>query len=126
MDHTLNGKQLPDNIFWVGAMNPLISIKNNEEKRKEGEKFNFTGVASDTNMYEVRPIPESMDEIVLDFKEFKPDQEESFLNVLLSIQSRESQSFAAVLQTQLQLKSNECELEALKKEQLLLDKEAKT
>jgi hypothetical protein len=78
MDHTLDGKKLPENIFWVAAMNPAVDITNKEQADKYGfsadfsEQNNFAGIASNNQVFTVRHIPPSLDELVLDFKVTAP------------------------------------------------------
>jgi hypothetical protein len=73
IDHSIDGEPLPDNIFWVAAMNPLIDKETEKSKRDKDEdemlkkinKANFTGVAMDTQVFSVRAIPQSMEEVIL-------------------------------------------------------------
>ncbi len=66
-----------ERIFFVAAMNPV----SNEPAGQRVE--NFTGINSTRHVFAVRAIPQSMEELVLDFGTFTPDQESSFLQVLL-------------------------------------------
>lgn len=61
VDHTIDGEEIPSNVLWVAAMNPYDSLKT----------------------FIVRPHPPSMDQLVIDFGTFKPDQEDPFISVLL-------------------------------------------
>ena len=76
MDHSLDGEPLPDNIFWVAAMNPPVEANDRETAIKHGisaafsEKNNFAGVASSNQVFTVRHIPQSLEELVLHFKVF--------------------------------------------------------
>ena len=89
VDHTLDGEPLPSNLFWVAAMNPSSDKVNidPEYNSQQIEQNNFTGVASDQQVFAVRSIPSSLEELVLDFKGLRPEQEKYFLQVLLDIRS---------------------------------------
>jgi hypothetical protein len=63
VDHTIDGEEIPANVLWVGAMTPYDSLKT----------------------FIVLPHPPSMDQLVLDFGTFKPDQEQDFISVLLNM-----------------------------------------
>lgn len=70
IDNTLDGVQLPSNIFLVGAINPAKSDdKPDEEDRPE---------------YYVEHMPGSMDLLILDYAELSQRQEREFLTELVS------------------------------------------
>eukprot|EP01114_Cavostelium_apophysatum_P014001 TRINITY_DN3512_c0_g1_i9.p1 TRINITY_DN3512_c0_g1~~TRINITY_DN3512_c0_g1_i9.p1 ORF type:complete len:5234 (+),score=1501.00 TRINITY_DN3512_c0_g1_i9:231-15932(+) len=94
VDRSLDGIPLPNNIFWVAAMNPIRNdpnepkaIQEEEMMEREAEKRNFTGVNSSDSVFAVRPILESMQELVLDFSKLKTEEEEFFLRVYLDLHS---------------------------------------
>lgn len=112
MDHALDGRPLPNNIFWVAAMNRPEAkheeaIKPREDKRqkqreskqrrgaqdkkirKEEADSNYTGVADGRDgAFSVRPPPVSMDELVLDFARLDERQESAFLRVFFALKKR--------------------------------------
>ncbi|KYQ93487.1 hypothetical protein DLAC_06181 [Tieghemostelium lacteum] len=80
IDGTLDGEgPLPDNIFWIGAMNPLISVK---------DTINYTGRASENTLaFVVQEIPPSMKNLFFDYGTFQSDSEKQFLDTLFETQN---------------------------------------
>lgn len=76
IDHSMDGKSLPDNLLWVGAMNRY-------KGPDKGEATNFTGVATRAPDYIVREHPPSMDSLILNFSSLSESQERNYLKVLL-------------------------------------------
>ena len=84
-DHSLDGKPLPDNIFWVGALNrnddtpiPLAKL----------EHLDFTGVDSGKfiqRAFAVRPPPLSLEPLMLEFGTLSNEQQVHFLDNLLTL-----------------------------------------
>jgi hypothetical protein len=78
LDRTLDGEPLPQNIFFVGAINPYVE--------REQAAIAFTG-QTQAQAYEldftVRPVQPSLGELVLDFESMQPAQEQQFLRAML-------------------------------------------
>ncbi|KYQ93119.1 hypothetical protein DLAC_05744 [Tieghemostelium lacteum] len=81
-DGTLDGEgPLPDNIFWIGAMNPLIKSK---------DKINYTGKTNENNLvFNVQEIPPSMKKYIFDYGTLQVHQEKNFVDSLFEINSIE-------------------------------------
>ncbi|KAF2071719.1 hypothetical protein CYY_006964 [Polysphondylium violaceum] len=90
MDNTVDGKEIPPNIYWVGAMNPLTKI--NPESSLAGSSIDFTGVENaelHNNVFIVQPTPPSMNKILFNFGEFSQSNERPFLDCLFKIKHKE-------------------------------------
>ncbi|KYQ93117.1 hypothetical protein DLAC_11636 [Tieghemostelium lacteum] len=79
IDGTLDGEgPLPENIFWIGAMNPLLESMDN---------INYTGKSNENNLaFFVQEIPPSMKNLFFDFGTFQVQQEENFVDTLFNYQ----------------------------------------
>ena len=90
-DRMYHGKPLPDNIFWVCAINPhlkqnklLVAIQN--------KITNFTGVEKQLLDYVVRPIPDSLNSLSITFAGQSMEQERQFVHSLLKERHPEKNS----------------------------------
>ncbi|GAM22494.1 hypothetical protein SAMD00019534_056690 [Acytostelium subglobosum LB1] len=75
IDGTLDGDTaIPNNIFWVGAMNPV-------QRDKSPHEIDYSGSSQTNNLsFVVRQTPPSMEQLKLNYGRFEPHQEEPFLN----------------------------------------------
>lgn len=76
IDNTLDGEELPNNIFLVGAINPASESNDNDEPE-----------------YCVRNMPDSMKLLVLDFDKLNPDQERDFLSQMFETEAKKRMYF---------------------------------
>eukprot|EP01132_Coremiostelium_polycephalum_P003790 gene3790-4715_t len=81
VDGTLDGENvIPNNIFWIGAMNPPKLSLNS---------VNYTGVnqaASMSNLaFVVKATPPSMKQMFFEYGEFTSENEDSFLDCLFQL-----------------------------------------
>jgi len=89
VDHTLDGVRLPENLFFVAAMNPAETKESRDANAiafiQQQRVVNQTGITSDMDqaVFAVRPPHPSMEQLVFDFADLTCSQEESFLSVML-------------------------------------------
>ena len=87
MDHMLDGVPLPDNIFWVAAINPSNKVADPTiAPSPRGGASNFTGVKSDSQdlRYIVNDMPKSLELVVMEYSSFTTDQERDWIENYLS------------------------------------------
>eukprot|EP01133_Synstelium_polycarpum_P005683 gene5683-6567_t len=81
VDGRLDGQLIiPDNIFFVGAMNPLVTAHG---------VLDFTGTTTITSnkAFVVEPPPPSMNALLFNYGDFNETHERSFLQSLLNLKS---------------------------------------
>lgn len=83
IDHTLDGIELPSNIFWVAAINPASAITGADQP---SQVVNYTGLALDTQnlRYIVNPLPLSLEEAVLNYSSLTNAQEFEWIRRFLN------------------------------------------
>jgi len=84
MDKMIDGKPIPDYIFFVGAINPGTLATNKFGGADEGHP-------NKVNEFVVKPLPPSMDLLVLNFDTLSEDQETMFLKTYLRDRMQDSQ-----------------------------------
>jgi len=82
VDRSLEGKALPENIFWVGAINPprTDSSVSKSEDPDQGRRAVL-------DMYNVRPLPEGWLQMVWDYGALDEEQEKDYVNAKLELWS---------------------------------------
>ena len=88
MDHMLDGVPLPDNIFWVAAINPSNTVADQSDASAAPRTgaSNFTGVKSDSQeqRYIVNELPKSLEPAVMEYSSLMTDQERDWIGNYLS------------------------------------------
>ncbi len=82
VDRSLEGKALPENIFWVGAINPPRT----DSSVFESEDLD-QGRRAVLDMYNVRPLPEGWMQMVWDYGALDDEQEKDYVNAKLELWS---------------------------------------
>ena len=82
VDKSLDGLSLPRNIFWVGAINPVRADVSVDEKEDLDE-----GKRAHLDMYNVRPLPASMYELIWDYGALNEEQERDYIRAKLGLWS---------------------------------------
>eukprot|EP01133_Synstelium_polycarpum_P010778 gene10778-12557_t len=83
IDGTLDGEAcIPDNIFWIGAMNP--------PHKSIGDAVDYTGQSTATSdlAFVVQHPPPSMEQLTLTYGEFSSENEGPFLVSLFSLKTK--------------------------------------
>ena len=74
--HSYQGENLPENIVFIGAVNPYRKAKQN----RVGLKINKNDNIEETDLvYTVNPLPHSLLNFVFDFGALNPDDEKSYI-----------------------------------------------
>ncbi|EGG20336.1 hypothetical protein DFA_07460 [Cavenderia fasciculata] len=85
---------IPDNIFWVGAMNEPKKVQGSDDQKLVDNTsadnkltMDHTGIdtKSTTESFVVKPIPPSMRHLTLSYGEFSTDNETPFLESLFTL-----------------------------------------
>ncbi|GAM21338.1 hypothetical protein SAMD00019534_045130 [Acytostelium subglobosum LB1] len=82
VDGTLEGEEIPESIFWIGAMNP-------PKKITDPSSVDYTGQLTSTSnlAFVVQPPPPSMVNLFLNYGEFTVENEKSFLTTLFGMRT---------------------------------------
>ena len=74
--HSCQGKKLPENIFFIGAVNPYRKDK----QKRVGLKLSKNNHYEESDLvYTVNPMPHSLLNYVFDFGNLTPDDEERYI-----------------------------------------------
>ena len=74
--HTCQGKELPENIFFIGACNPYRYGR----KGVDNYALKIEGAKEKNLVYTVNPLPFSLLNFVFNFGNLTPDDEKSYIN----------------------------------------------
>jgi E3 ubiquitin-protein ligase RNF213 len=89
IDHTSDGKELPDSIFFIGAINPVDTV-DSENKNEKNIDMNYQKVKNDKKQnsqeFIVNVMPKSLDNIKTIFCKLSKLQTKEFIESLFSSQ----------------------------------------
>eukprot|EP01099_Mayorella_cantabrigiensis_P003367 TRINITY_DN2602_c0_g1_i2.p1 TRINITY_DN2602_c0_g1~~TRINITY_DN2602_c0_g1_i2.p1 ORF type:complete len:283 (-),score=55.43 TRINITY_DN2602_c0_g1_i2:476-1270(-) len=92
VDKHMDGKKLPDGVFWIAAMNQFI------ESKVPKERITYTGTGAVSNKpYAVRPEPMSMSSLILDFPHLRTSNESRFLQAISELQQDRLDGFTDLI-----------------------------
>ena len=88
--HSYQGKKLPENIVFIGAVNPYRKSK----KKRVGLKINNNDEYEESDLvYTVNPMPHSLLNYVFDFGSLNSEDEKSYIkNMVKEVISEEELS----------------------------------
>ena len=78
--NTLDGEPLPDNIFWVGAINPLSTAPLATERTLAANQFTGVEDAMDVQDYIVYSLPPCAHTLIRNVGEFGKNERRDFVS----------------------------------------------
>jgi hypothetical protein len=83
--NTLDGEPLPDNIFWVGAINPLSTTAGVTDRMVAANQFTGVEDAMDVQDYIVYALPPSAHKLIRNVGEFGKTERRDFVSAYLQV-----------------------------------------